>query len=167
MLKIEPRPVPVKLQPKSACSLSPICGYGAFALGTLSSRLELEGFLKGTLRPSRHEYNLIAVALNEYLIDRRESVRPILRGRRALPHSSRRDLLRAGRTASASSTRSIALRKRRSCSRTRGGSDAEARTSRSTRISLVSAKFLSRSMASAFGISTTASQSRNTSRTAT
>jgi hypothetical protein len=27
------------------------------------------GFLRGELRPSRHDYNLVAVALNEYLTD--------------------------------------------------------------------------------------------------
>jgi hypothetical protein len=39
------------------------------ALGTTTTPQELEGFLKGTLRLTRHEYNLIAVALNEYLVD--------------------------------------------------------------------------------------------------
>src|ERR1700722_9399920 len=40
-----------------------------FALGTLNTPEELAGFLRGELRPTRHEYNLVAVALNEYLID--------------------------------------------------------------------------------------------------
>jgi hypothetical protein len=40
-----------------------------FALGARTRPQELEGFLKGTLRLTRHEYNLIAVALNEYLVD--------------------------------------------------------------------------------------------------
>ena len=40
-----------------------------FALGTMNTPEQLGGFMRGELRPSRHEYNLVAVALNEYLID--------------------------------------------------------------------------------------------------
>jgi hypothetical protein len=39
------------------------------ALGTTTTPQELEGFLKGTLRLPRHEYNLVAVALNEHHVD--------------------------------------------------------------------------------------------------
>jgi hypothetical protein len=37
-----------------------------FALGTMNSVAELEAFLRGEASPTRHEYNLIAVALNEH-----------------------------------------------------------------------------------------------------
>ena len=40
-----------------------------YALGTTNTPKELAGFLCGELRPTRHEYNLVAVALNEYLVD--------------------------------------------------------------------------------------------------
>jgi hypothetical protein len=40
-----------------------------FALGSTNTPAELAGFLRGELRPTRHEYNLVAVALNEYLVD--------------------------------------------------------------------------------------------------
>jgi hypothetical protein len=40
-----------------------------FALGTMNTARELEAFLRGAARPTRHEYNVIAVALNEYFID--------------------------------------------------------------------------------------------------
>jgi hypothetical protein len=40
-----------------------------FALGSTNTPQELAGFLRGELRPTRHEYNLIAVALNEYFVD--------------------------------------------------------------------------------------------------
>ena len=40
-----------------------------FALGSTNTPKELAGFLRGELRPTRHEYNLVAVALNEYLLD--------------------------------------------------------------------------------------------------
>ncbi len=39
------------------------------ALGEINGVLELEAFLFGALRPTRHEYNLIAVAMNEYFIE--------------------------------------------------------------------------------------------------
>jgi hypothetical protein len=41
-----------------------------FALGTMHTPAELEAFLRGEGRPTRHEYNLIAVALNEYFVER-------------------------------------------------------------------------------------------------
>jgi hypothetical protein len=37
-----------------------------FALGTMNTATELGAFLRGAARPTRHEYNVIAVALNEY-----------------------------------------------------------------------------------------------------
>ena len=40
-----------------------------FALGTMNTPAQLGGFLRGELRPSRHEYNVVAVAMNEYLSD--------------------------------------------------------------------------------------------------
>jgi hypothetical protein len=39
------------------------------ALGSTNTPEQLAGFLRGEMRPTRHEYNLVAVALNEYLID--------------------------------------------------------------------------------------------------
>jgi hypothetical protein len=40
-----------------------------YALGTTNTPRELAAFLRGEIRPTRHEYNLVAVALNEYLVD--------------------------------------------------------------------------------------------------
>jgi hypothetical protein len=40
-----------------------------FALTGMRSPPELEGILKCELRPSDHEYNVVAVALNEYFIE--------------------------------------------------------------------------------------------------
>jgi hypothetical protein len=40
-----------------------------FALGTVNTATELEAFLRGAALPTRHEYNVIAVALNEYFAD--------------------------------------------------------------------------------------------------
>jgi hypothetical protein len=40
-----------------------------FALGTMNTETELEAFLRGVDRPTRHEYNVIAVALNEYFAE--------------------------------------------------------------------------------------------------
>ena len=37
-----------------------------FALGMMNSVADLEAFLRGEASPTRHEYNLIAVALNEH-----------------------------------------------------------------------------------------------------
>ena len=39
------------------------------ALGSTNSLLQLEAFLYGVLRPTPHEFNLMAVAVNEYLTD--------------------------------------------------------------------------------------------------
>jgi hypothetical protein len=41
-----------------------------FALGGANTLEQLAAFLYGELLPTTHEYNLIAVALNEWLIDR-------------------------------------------------------------------------------------------------
>jgi hypothetical protein len=50
-----------------------------FALGTMNTATELEAFLRGVDRPTRHEYNVIAVALNEYFVE--------IGSRRVIPYS--------------------------------------------------------------------------------
>jgi hypothetical protein len=40
-----------------------------FALGSMRTAEEMRGFLVGSLDPTRHDYNLIAVALNEHMRD--------------------------------------------------------------------------------------------------
>ena len=40
-----------------------------FALGSMNTAAELEAFLRGAARPTRHEYNVVAVAVNEYFIE--------------------------------------------------------------------------------------------------
>jgi hypothetical protein len=40
-----------------------------FALGSDNTPLQLEAFLHGVLVPTPHEFNLIAVALNEHFVD--------------------------------------------------------------------------------------------------
>jgi hypothetical protein len=40
-----------------------------FALGTMNTATEMDAFLRGAARPTRHEYSVIAVALNEYFAD--------------------------------------------------------------------------------------------------
>ena len=40
-----------------------------FALGSDNTPLQLEAFLHGALVPTPHEFNLIAVALNEHFVD--------------------------------------------------------------------------------------------------
>ena len=40
-----------------------------FAIGTMNTATELEAFLRDADRPTRHEYNVIAVALNEYFAE--------------------------------------------------------------------------------------------------
>jgi hypothetical protein len=40
-----------------------------FELGGMSAALELEGFLAGVLRPSRHDYDLVAHAINERFVE--------------------------------------------------------------------------------------------------
>jgi hypothetical protein len=44
--------------------------FRCFELGGMNSALQIEGFLHGVLRPSSHEYNLMAVAFNEYLMEK-------------------------------------------------------------------------------------------------
>ena len=65
---LEPRALPVELKAQVGVLSVADLWLSCFALGTMRSPLELEGLLRGTLRPTRHEY-LIAVALNEYLSD--------------------------------------------------------------------------------------------------
>jgi hypothetical protein len=43
--------------------------WRCFALGTMNTESELEAFLRGAARPTRHEYNVIAVAMNEYFLE--------------------------------------------------------------------------------------------------
>ena len=38
-----------------------------FALGGSSTPLEIDAYIHGALRPTRQEFNVIAIALNEYL----------------------------------------------------------------------------------------------------
>jgi hypothetical protein len=64
-----PRPLPVELKAQDGVHSVADLWLRCFALGTMMTPLELEGLLQGTLRPTRHEYNLIAVALSEYLSD--------------------------------------------------------------------------------------------------
>lgn len=66
----EPHAQPVESShpPASALSLSDLW-LRCFALGTMNTPTQLAGFLQGELRPTRHEYNLVVVALNEYLMD--------------------------------------------------------------------------------------------------
>ena len=40
-----------------------------FALGSTNSLIQLEAFLHGALRPTPHEFNLMAVAVNEHFAD--------------------------------------------------------------------------------------------------
>ena len=40
-----------------------------FALGSDNTPLQLDAFLHGALRPTPHEFNLIAVAVNEHFVD--------------------------------------------------------------------------------------------------
>jgi hypothetical protein len=70
MLKmLEPRALAVELHAQDGVLSLGDLWLRCFALGAMITPLELEGLLRGTLRPTRHEFNLIAVALNEYLID--------------------------------------------------------------------------------------------------
>ena len=60
----------VALRPHDAVITPDELWLRCFALGTLHTPAELEGFLQGEGRPTRHEYNLIALALNEYFVER-------------------------------------------------------------------------------------------------
>ena len=40
-----------------------------FALGGSSTPLEIDAYIHGALRPTRQKFNVIAIALNEYLND--------------------------------------------------------------------------------------------------
>ena len=65
----EPYAGPINLRSDGAVLSLEDLWLRCFALGTLNTPEELAGFLRGDVRPTRHEYNLVAVALNEYLID--------------------------------------------------------------------------------------------------
>ena len=43
--------------------------FRCFALGSTNSALQIDAIVHGALRPSAYEFNLIAVAINEYLED--------------------------------------------------------------------------------------------------
>jgi hypothetical protein len=58
---------PVELRPQDNALTLGDLWFRCFALGTTNTPAELAGFLRGELRPTRHEHNLVAVALNEYL----------------------------------------------------------------------------------------------------
>ena len=40
-----------------------------FARGSTNTPLQLDAFLHGALRPTPHEFNLMAVAVNEHFVD--------------------------------------------------------------------------------------------------
>ena len=40
-----------------------------FELGGMSTQLQLDAFLPGIIRPTPHEHNLMAVALNQYFME--------------------------------------------------------------------------------------------------
>jgi hypothetical protein len=52
-----------------------------FALGAMSTPLELEAYLQGALAPTAHEYDVLAHALNERFVE--------LGGNRPVPYSER------------------------------------------------------------------------------
>ncbi len=65
----EPHAQPVELHPPTnTLSLNDLW-LRCFALGTMNTPEQLGGFMRGEVRPTRYEYNLVAVALNEYLSD--------------------------------------------------------------------------------------------------
>jgi len=43
--------------------------FRCLALGSTNTLLQLEAFLHGALRPTPHEFNLMAVAVNEHFVD--------------------------------------------------------------------------------------------------
>ncbi len=43
--------------------------FHCFALGSTNTPLQLDAFLHGAPRPTPHEFNLIAVAVNEHFVD--------------------------------------------------------------------------------------------------
>jgi hypothetical protein len=60
---------PVDLRPNdNSLSLGELW-LRCYALGSMNTKTQLGAFLRGELHPTRHEYNVIAVAMNEYLID--------------------------------------------------------------------------------------------------
>ncbi len=67
----EPGPVPQPVELRSRDKVLSLADLWVrcYALGTTNTPGELAGFLRGELRPTRHEYNLVAVALNEYLVE--------------------------------------------------------------------------------------------------
>jgi hypothetical protein len=49
--------------------LSTNCGGVASPLGGMSTPIELDAILHGTVEPTAHQYSLIAVALNKYFVE--------------------------------------------------------------------------------------------------
>jgi hypothetical protein len=43
--------------------------FRCLAIGSTNSLLEVEAFLHGALRPTPHEFNVMAVAANEYFVE--------------------------------------------------------------------------------------------------
>jgi hypothetical protein len=66
---LEPVAQPVELRSRDSALTLADLWLRCYALGSMNTPEELAGFLRGELRPTRHEYNLVAVALNEYLIE--------------------------------------------------------------------------------------------------
>jgi hypothetical protein len=62
-------PEPVELRSRDDVISLADLWLRCFALGSTNTPQELAGFLRGELRPTRHEYNLVAVALNEYFAE--------------------------------------------------------------------------------------------------
>jgi hypothetical protein len=65
----EPLPQPVALSPRDNALALEDLWLRCFALGTMHTPKELEALLRGELRVTRHEYNVVAVAMNEWLSD--------------------------------------------------------------------------------------------------
>jgi hypothetical protein len=65
----EPLTEPDGLLPRDGAFTLDDLWLRCFALGTMNTPTQLAGFLRGDLRPTRHEYNVVAVAMNEYLSD--------------------------------------------------------------------------------------------------
>ena len=65
----EPVALPVELRPYDNALTIGELWLRCYALGSMNTQTELGAFLRGELRPTRHEYNVVAVAMNEYLSD--------------------------------------------------------------------------------------------------
>ena len=65
----DPLARPVELGPHDNALTLGDLWLRCYALGSMNTRAQLGAFLRGHLRPTPHEYNLVAVAMNEYLSD--------------------------------------------------------------------------------------------------